>query len=293
MSWLGVDMGGTATRWVLCNGPGAVLARGKTSGASGMVFDPAERAAFDAALTGIRAATGPLFGAYLGVTGAGFAKDPALLHAAAQALGLTPDRVRVVNDMVLAWHAVWPQGGGHVVTAGTGSVGFSLAGGTTTLVGGRGMLLDDAGSGAWIGLQAVRALWRLVEDYGKPQGAETLARLVFDAMGGSDWEDTRRYIYGHHRGGIAALARPVAEAAAQGDPLALDLLTRAGDEIARLCRTIVTHAGPGPVAVFGGIIALHPSIRAAIEAGTPGLTLSFPHPDAALAAAALARSEIA
>ena len=289
MTWLGVDMGGTATRWVSSDASGTVLARGETGGANGMAFDPAERAAFVAALTAIRAETGPLSGAYLGVTGAGFADDPALLLLTAQSLDLPQSRVRVVNDMVLAWHAVWPQGGGHVVTAGTGSVGFSLASGAPVLVGGRGMLIDDSGSGAWLGLQAVRAVWRLIEDHGHPQGAEILARHLFSAMGGDDWEFTRRYIYAHHRGGIAALARPVAEAAAHGDPVALDLITRAGTEIARLCRTIVAHAGPGPVAVFGGIITLHPAIRPAIEAGTPDLSLSFPRPDAALTAAALAR----
>ncbi len=290
MRYLGVDMGGTATRWVCCDGAGAVLARGETAGASGLIFHPEGRAALDAALAPIRA-EGPFAGAYLGATGAGFAEDPALREAAAQALGLAPEKLRVVNDMVLAWHAAWPQGGGHVVTSGTGSVGFSLATGAVTLVGGRGLLLDDAGSGAWIGLQALRALWRRIDETGAPDGAERLAKALFAAIGGAEWEDSRRYIYGRDRGAIAALARPVAEVATAGDPLALSLLTRAGDEIARLCRLIVARAGPAPVAVFGGIIGLHPAIRAALDSGTPGLTLVFPQPDAARAAATLALKE--
>lgn len=290
MRFLGVDMGGTATRWAICDADGRPLARGETPGANGLVFQPAARTAFDAAVTPIRA-HGPFDAAYLGVTGAGFARDPALHGAAAAALGLAPDRVSVVNDMVLAWHAAWPQGGGHVVTSGTGSVGFSLATGAVSLVGGRGLLLDDAGSGAWIGVQTVRALWRRIEERGAPEGAETLAGALFAALGGPDWEDTRRYIYGQDRGAIAALARPVAEAASAGDTLALDILTRAGAEIARLCRLIVARAGPAPVAVFGGVIGLHPAIRAALHAGTPGLTLTFPNPDAALAAARLAAKE--
>lgn len=289
MRYLGVDMGGTATRWVCCDGAGSVLARGETPGATGLVFDAASRAAFAGALAPIRA-QGPFAGAYLGVTGSGFAVDPALSDLAAEALGIAPEDTRIVNDMVLAWHAVWPQGGGHVVTSGTGSVGFSLVPGAPVLVGGRGYLLDDAGSGAWIGLQAVRALWRRIDEEGAAGGP--LAEALFAAMGGPDWEDTRRYIYGQDRGGLAALARPVAEAAAAGDALALSLMTRAGDEIARLCRLIVARAGPAPVAVFGGVIGLHPAIRAALEAGTPGLTLAFPSPDAAFAAARLAAKEM-
>ena len=288
MRYLGVDMGGTATRWVTCDGAGTVLARGETAGASGLIYHPEGRAAFDAALAPI-GALGPFAGAYLGATGAGFADDPALREAAAQALGLAGEKLRVVNDMVLAWHAAWPEGGGHVVTAGTGSVGFSLATGAVTLVGGRGLMLDDAGSGAWIGLQAVRALWRRIDETGTAEGA--LAEALFAAIGGAEWEDSRRYIYGRDRGAIAALARPVAGAATAGDPLALSLLTRAGDEIARLCRLIVARAGPAPVAVFGGIIGLHPAIRAALDLGTPGLTLTFPEPDAARAAATLALKE--
>ncbi|WP_323022042.1 N-acetylglucosamine kinase, partial [Pararhodobacter sp.] len=235
MLYCGVDMGGTASRWALVDAGGALVARGESPGATGLIFTPEARAAFAAALAPARA-KGPLAAAYIGATGAGFDADPSLQAAAAEALGLPAEKTTVVNDMVLAWRAVWPEGQGHVVTAGTGSVGFSLKGGTVTLVGGRGLLLDDAGSGGWIGLQAVRALWRHIDETGGTRGAEALAEALFTAMGGRDWDDCRRYVYGADRGGLAALARPVAEAAALGDPLSLALMAEAGAEIARLCR---------------------------------------------------------
>lgn len=287
MRWLGVDMGGTATRWAICDDAGAVVARGETPGATGLVFNATGRDPFAAALSPIRAA-GPLSGAWLGVTGAGFADDPALRALAAASLGLPDESVYIANDMVLAWHAAWPGGEGHLIAAGTGSVGFSLRGGTT-LVGGRGTLIDDAGSGAWIALRALDALWRVIDGHGAPQGAETLARHLFPALGGNDWEDTRRFVYGGDRGAIATLARPVAMAAHEGDPLALDLMSRAGAELARLARALVARAGPAPVAAIGGVLDLHPAIRAALVAGTPGITLTWPQPDAARAAALLAR----
>ncbi|PTX01114.1 N-acetylglucosamine kinase [Pararhodobacter aggregans] len=290
MLYCGVDMGGTASRWALVDAGGALVARGESPGATGLIFTPEARGAFTAALAPARS-KGALAGAYIGATGAGFDADPSLQAAAAEALGLPPEKTTVVNDMVLAWRAVWPEGGGHVVTAGTGSVGFSLKGGAVTLVGGRGLMLDDAGSGGWIGLQAVRALWRHIEETGGTRGAEALAEALFTAMGGSDWDATRRYVYGADRGGLAALARPVADAAALGDPLALALMAGAGAEIARLCRLIHARAGPGPVAVFGGALGLHPSIRAGILQGTADLTLTFPNPDAALAAAHIALTE--
>ena len=126
MQWLGVDMGGSATRWAARDASGALVARGTAPGATGLVFDASARAAFAAALAPARALPG-LRAAYLGVTGAGFDNDPVLNAAAAGALNLPTSRVTIVNDMVLAWHAVWPRGGGHLVSAGTGSVGLGRA----------------------------------------------------------------------------------------------------------------------------------------------------------------------
>ena len=209
--------------------------------------------------------------------------------AAAGALNLPTSRVTIVNDMVLAWHAVWPRGGGHLVSAGTGSVGFSLHRGAMILVGGRGALIDDAGSAAWIALRALDALWRRIDETGAPRGAEMLADALFGALGGGDWDATRRFVYGRDRGAIGSLARPVAEAAHRGDPLARDLMARAGTELARLARALVARAGDAPVAVIGGVLTLHPAIRTAIEAATPGLALVWPAPDAAARAATLAQ----
>ncbi len=291
MRWLGVDMGGTATRWALVETGGKVVSRGETPGASGLAFDAAGRAALDAALAPLRA-QGPVDGAYLGVTGAGFADDPDLRRLIARALGVPEEKARVVNDMVLAWRACWPKGGGHLLASGTGSVGFTMQG-ETLLIGGRGTLIDDAGSGAWIALRALDALWRRIDESGKPEGAETLARTLAAAMGGSDWEATRRAVYGADRGAIGRLAQPVAQAAMAGDPLALDLMRRAGEELARLARILVARAGAAPVAVIGGVLSLHPDIRAALEAGTPGIALCYPQPDAALTAARLAQEAVA
>jgi N-acetylglucosamine kinase-like BadF-type ATPase len=280
--YLGIDMGGSATRWVALDASGALLARGEAPGATGLnALDPAGRPVMLAALAPIRAAVPGLRRAYVGMTGAGFAADPALAALVAEGLGA---RAVIVNDMVLAWQAVWPQGGGHLVAAGTGSVGFSMVGGVT-LVGGRGTLIDDAGSGAWIALRALDRVWRQIDE-GRDGGA--LGAALFAAMGGPDWEDTRRFVYGAARGQIGTLATAVAQAAHQGDAQALSLMAQAGGELARLARVLVGRAGAAPVAVIGGVLTLHPAIRAALEAETPGLTLTFPTPDLPLAAARLA-----
>lgn len=289
--WLGIDMGGTATRWVARDAAGAEAARGQAPGATGLTFDAASRAGFAAALRACAGAAGaPLAGAVLGVTGSGLQPDADLVAQAATALRLPAARVMVLNDMLLAWRSAFAQGGGHLVLAGTGSVGLSIgAEGAVTLVGGRGTLIDDAGSGAWIALRALDRVWRAIDHAGRPDGVEILARHLFAAIGGEDWDDTRRFVYGRDRGAIGALAPAVAAAARDGCPEALALLSRAGDELARLGRALIARCGPAPVGLTGGVLALHPAIAEAVRAGLPGVDLRVMTLDAAAHAATLAR----
>ncbi|MCB1408013.1 MAG: N-acetylglucosamine kinase [Rhodobacteraceae bacterium] len=292
MLWLGVDMGGTATRWVARDAAGAEVARGAVAGGSA-VPDPTARAAFTRVLTEIAgAAPGRLLAATLGLTGAGLVADPALRADTAQALRLPEARVNILNDVVLAGFAAYPGSAqGHLIAAGTGSVAVhKAASGTVTVVGGRGILIDDAGSGAWIALQALRAIWRRIDASGAPDGLETLARCLFDALGGDEWEVTRQVVYGGDRGRIAALAPAVAEAARAGDAVALALLEQAGHELARLARALSARCGPGPVAAIGGVLALHPAVAASLAAALPDVTLTRPDLDAAAQAATMALS---
>ncbi|HPD91140.1 MAG TPA: BadF/BadG/BcrA/BcrD ATPase family protein [Pararhodobacter sp.] len=289
---LGVDMGGSATRWVARRAAdGVEVARGETDGATGLLFTQAARDAFHRALAPIPAALpGAVTAACLGVTGAGLARDPAVVAAIGAALSLPPQRIQVLNDMALAWHAVFPQGGGHLVAAGTGSVGLSIdAAGAVTLVGGRGTLIDDGGSAAWIALRALDGLFRRIDETGRPDGVEVLARHFWDAVGGSGWEPVRRHVYGLDRGAIGTLAPAVAAAATQGDPLALSLMTRAGVELARLARVLVARCGLAPVGVIGGVLRLHPAIAMAMQDAVPDIPLHFPAVDAAAHAATMAR----
>lgn len=287
---LGVDMGGSGTRWVALDGRGAELARGTAPGASGLVDDPAVRAGFEAALAAVRGALpGPAGSAVLGITGAGVPADPRLAEMAAAILGPAPERVACVSDAVLAWQAVFDGGPGHLVSAGTGAVGVSLdAAGRATVIGGWGILIDDAGSAAWIALRALAAVCRRIDERGAPERAERLAATLFAAMGGDDREAVRRVVYGAARGQIGLLAVPVAAAARKGDAEALDILEQAGRELARLGRVLLDRCGRAPVAFIGGALALHPAIRGEVEAGLPGEALLFPSVDAAAHAARMA-----
>ncbi|MBP0575292.1 hypothetical protein J8J27_31715, partial [Mycobacterium tuberculosis] len=81
-------------------------------------------------------------------------------------------------------------------------------------VGGRGILVDDGGSGAWIALAALKALFRRIDAVGRPDGMEILAAAIAEAVGGDGWPPVRAYVYGGERGRIGQLAPAVARAAA-------------------------------------------------------------------------------
>lgn len=291
--FIGVDIGGTASRWVVADADGAEIARGAASGATGHLFNPAERERFAATIGAIAAdaqAHLPIAAAFLGVTGLGERAFDEARAIAGAVLGLDPARIGTSDDMELAFRAAFAPGAGHLVSAGTGSVGLHVTtDGMLVRVGGRGLLIDDGGSGTWIALTALDRLYRLIDETGGPGEAGILAEELFAAMGGDDWSATRAYVYGSDRGRIGALAQAVARAADRDDPIALATLGQAAEELARLGRALTKRAGSLPIGYVGGVIGLHKSIKPALTAALSGCQVVFPQIDAAQHAAVMAR----
>lgn len=289
---LGLDVGGTASRWVACDTDGQVVARGSVGGATAHVFNPAERQRLGTALGQVAEAVAAAglepIGLVGGLTGFGVAASDDIRLLASEALGLTQDRILVMDDIILAYAAHFQPGQGHLVSAGTGSIGVHVAAdGTTTRVGGRGILIDDAGSGSWIALQALDQIYRVLDRTGSYDAVEALAEAIFTLVGGAEWHDVRQYVYAGDRGRIGALAVGVGRAAEAGDATALDILRQAGTELAGLAKALAARVGERPVAFIGGVLQLHPVIGAQIRAQLPGLEVSRPPIDSALAAARL------
>lgn len=261
---LGLDVGGTASRWVACGPDGAVLARGQVSGATGHVFNPAEKDRLRAVLAAVAQALADAGLVASSVT-AGMTGYGSVVADAAKALVrqsfAEPGHIVLMDDIFLAYLAQFEPGEGHLVSAGTGSIGMHVGrDGAMVRVGGRGILIDDAGSGSWIALQALDRLYRLLDRRGSFAGAERLAEQLFALIGGSDWHDARQFIYGGDRGRIGTLAVGVARAAADGDALALGILREAGQELAQLGLALLARAGDRPVRFIGGVLELHPVI---------------------------------
>ena len=93
----------------------------------------------------------------------------------------------------------------------------------------------------------------------------TLGTCLAGALGGTDWNIVRSFVYGGDRGKIGSLARAVGEAAQADDATALRILREAGEELARLANALIKRLGPRPVALVGGSARLHPVLSDAFR----------------------------
>jgi glucosamine kinase len=229
---LGLDAGGTATRWALFDGRGRWRAGGQAPALSGlMLADAAGRATLQAALHALQAALQPHgrpASVWAGATGVDAAQAPALAAALAEALQLPAPAAHAASDIELACRHAFAPGQGVVLIAGTGAIAAHLAAdGTLQRAGGRGALIDDAGGGHWIACQALKQVWRAEDHEPGAWRRSPLAKALFEALGGSDWAQTRAFVYGASRGELGRLAQVVA-AVADRDAQALALLQAAG-----------------------------------------------------------------
>lgn len=294
---LGIDAGGTATRWVLADAAGTVRARGEGPPVSGLVFTDAATSQVRVAVGAMAASVRPqgnVAAVLAGITGtsSGSQQDAVLRAVLAEAFGVAPGYVQVRDDLWIAHRARFAPGSGILVYCGTGSAAVHVSSdGRMVRAGGHGYLIDDAGSGYAIARDAVRAVL-VAEDVGPGSGWDApLGRALARAIGSTAWNDVRAYVYGGTRGSMAALAPAVAEAARGGDATALAVLRRAGRDLARLARILVRRLGPQPVALVGGGARLHPLVHQTMQT-TLATEVGSEAIDAAAAAARIAALEL-
>jgi glucosamine kinase len=161
--------------------------------------------------------------------------------------------VRITSDAFIAMLGAHGGKPGGVVSVGTGSVGYSIGkDGNTWQSGGWGYPVDDKGSGAWIGAEAVSVSLKALDGrVREPVGDLEFYRNVLAQVG-----DTRDHILDWLQDAgptaMATLAPNVIQAAGQGHEMAIDILARAGREIDLLAVGLdpTRHI---PMAIVGGL----------------------------------------
>jgi N-acetylglucosamine kinase-like BadF-type ATPase len=269
---LGIDAGGTETRWALAAPGGGIVAEGRVAGLSALqMSSPGGREMVRATFTELAQAVlakGRPIRVRAGLTGFG-GDGEQLQRWLAELLAIAPGCIDFCSDMEIAYLGSFSPGEGYLVYAGTGSIGaFVDEQGEFHRAGGRGVLLDDGGGGFWIAREALRHIWRNEDEHPGRWDESPMARAVFDYIGGSDWSLSRQFIYAQERGQVGKLALAVA-ATADRDPAAAAILREAGRELARLALALTNRFGPRPVALSGRAAELHPMIAAAMRGSLP------------------------
>ena len=138
---------------------------------------------------------------------------------------------------------------GGIVVAGTGSIGIAYLD-KTIRVGGYGFPVSDEGSGAHIGVNALRHALRTLDGRAEASAfsKEVLARFSNNAAMVTHWMKNARPT------DYASLAPLVAKHASAGDQAAHRIMQAAGTQIADLVQGLFKHAAPR-VALVGGLAA--------------------------------------
>lgn len=269
---LGIETGGTGSRWCLSTPSGAILARGEMEPMTGHVFTQAERervAGIFTRLAGELDGLGKPAAIVAGVTGLGPESAVRAVFSAilAAAFGCPEDKIHVFDDMWLGYRARFQPGEGIIVYSGTGSIGYHLAAdGEIIRAGGRGVLIDDGGSAAWIAAEALRRLLHREDEAPSSGWDSALGHALAQALGDASWDAVRTHVYGGDRGSLGLLARAVATAGDAGDTTAAEIFTQAGEELARLALTLRARVGVKPVALCGRGATLSPLIARRFQA---------------------------
>ncbi len=277
---LGIDAGGSSTRWAL-QMDDERIASGRLQPLSGPPLDPHTEAQAVELLTSIaerarraidkRSDPQAQVAAAAGIAGlpAGSTFAGQLETYFANTLRVDRTFVQVVTDIHIAYRAAFAPDEGILVQAGTGSFACHVTGtGELLRVGGHGYLLDDGGSGFWIGREALRTVLRGADEKGTFEGE--LASRILAELGGSSWSELSRTIYGGGRQRIASLVPMVVSAAEAGDPNARLILHEAGRELARLARILMQRLDAQlPVRLAGGIIGAGELLTEAVREELP------------------------
>ena len=275
---LGIDAGGTQTRWALVDAHGQMLEEGYVSGLSALQCENsvgiiALGNTIENLAAAVRSHAAPTH-IYAGVTGfVRGSKSAQLLIDLLQQQFTASKNITLGSDIEIAYLDVFPLGEGYIVYAGTGSIAaFIDADSVLHRAGGRGVVLDDAGGGYWIAKEALRHIWRAEDEYPGAWQKSEMARSVFKELGSSDWLTTRQFVYASgsesNRGDIGKLAIAVAQSASL-DAAALQILTNAGTELARLANALLGRYGARPVALAGRAATLHPIIESTFRQALP------------------------
>jgi glucosamine kinase len=240
--YLGIDAGGTRTSARLVSDTGEVLGAGEAGPANTRIglmnaireVEAAYAQAIDAAklsreeVASIRAG--------LGIAG---------LNRRGTLEGLQAHRfpfasIGFASDAAIACLGAHAGEDGGVVIVGTGSIGFARVEGEVVIVGGYGFPISDEGSGADLGLRAIRqSLWARDRRIAHSPMTHAILERFSDSAG-----EIVTWMDGATATDYAVFSPLVMEHAARGDAVAEPIVQDAAQSVDRLIRVLFERGAP-------------------------------------------------
>jgi glucosamine kinase len=156
--------------------------------------------------------------------------------------------VAYVHDATIACIGAHGARDGGIVIVGTGSVGFAVVGEREFRVGGYGFPISDEGSGADVGLHAIRLALRAYDDRAVDSNLtrDVMTRFHDDPFEAVAWMDPATAT------DYATFAPLVLRHADAGDPVARRIVRDAAEQIDELVRRLA-ECGASRIALLGGL----------------------------------------
>ena len=149
----------------------------------------------------------------------------------------------LLGDVEIALDAAFPGQPGILVLAGTGSnVAGRAPSGAITTAGGWGPAIADEGSGHRIGSEAIRALFRAIDEHDSRstgQAPTTLLPAILDFWNLTSIDHLIEYANATPAPDVSRLTSLVLTCAQNGDPVAQSVLRREGEDLAHLVYLVV------------------------------------------------------
>lgn len=235
---------------------------------------------------------------FLCIGAAGISNEKALENIQ-QILSCSPFRgkYRIVSDCETALYGSLNGKPGAVLIAGTGSVCYGESGtGDVFRCGGMGYLLDDAGSGFWIGREVLISAMKFFDG----RKAESCFIPYLSDYGIKDRNSLSSYVYSQEdvKGAIAEFSKILPVVYSLQIPEALHTARRAAKELCSLVPPVLARldASEQTMALWGGIFSHHEYIRQLLTdmltERFPTLRIVTPINDAAHGACLLAEREV-
>jgi len=152
------------------------------------------------------------------------------------------------HDATIACIGAHGSRDGGIVIVGTGSVGFAIVGGREIRIGGYGFPISDEGSGADLGLHAIRMALRAYDERAVDTSLtrDVMMRFHNDPFEAVAWMDRANAT------DYATFAPLVMRHADAGDPIARRIVREAAEQIDELVRRLF-ECGASRIALLGGL----------------------------------------